>query len=162
MRWSPYCGPPGNILVTSEMEIDDLYQTIILDHCKRPRNFGELTPPFLKGEGINPACGDAVTVFVHTSDDDQIQEIRFTGQACAICTASTSLMTVQVKSKRVQEALELEQEFLAFLTRNGESSSRLGNLRALGGVKKFPQRLKCATLGWHALEEALRGVASNR
>jgi nitrogen fixation protein NifU and related proteins len=138
------------------MEIDDLYQTIILDHCKRPRNFGELAPPFLKGEGTNPACGDAVTVFVHTSDDGRILEIRFTGQACAICTASTSLMTVQVKSKTTREALELEQEFLDFLTRNAEGSARLGNLRALEGVKKFPQRLKCATLGWHALESALR------
>jgi nitrogen fixation NifU-like protein len=140
------------------MEIDDLYQTIILDHSKRPRNFGELAPPFLKGEGVNPACGDAVTVFVRPSDDDRVLEIRFTGQACAICTASTSLMTVQVKTKSIQEALALEQEFLAFLTRNGESSPRLGNLRALEGVKKFPQRLKCATLGWHALEAALRGV----
>jgi nitrogen fixation protein NifU and related proteins len=138
------------------MELDDLYQTIILDHCKRPRNFGELAPPFLRGEGTNPACGDAVTVFVHTSDDDRIEEIRFTGQACAICTASTSLMTVQVKSKSRQEALELEQEFINFLTRNGQGSPRLGNLRAFEGVKKFPQRLKCATLGWHALESALK------
>ena len=106
---------------------------------------------------MNPACGDSVTVFVRTSGDGRIEEIRFTGQACAICTASTSLMTVQTKSKSTQEALELEKEFLDFLTRNGQSSARLGNLRALEGVKKFPQRLKCATLGWHALECALRG-----
>ena len=144
------------------MEIDDLYQTIILDHSKRPRNFGELAQPFFKGEGVNPACGDAVTVFVRRSDDDRVQEIRFTGQACTICTASTSLMTVQVRSRSIQEALALEQEFLAFLTRNGESSPRLGNLRALEGVKKFPQRLKCATLGWHALEAALRGELESR
>ena len=141
------------------MEIDDLYQTIILDHAKRPRNFGELPPPAAKGEGYNPSCGDEIAVFVSESPTGTIGQIRFTGQACAICMASTSLMTTQVKGKTTVEALGLKQVFIDFLTKESSPSDRLGNLQALGGVKKFPQRLKCATLGWHALEGALKNSA---
>jgi nitrogen fixation protein NifU and related proteins len=138
------------------MEIDELYQTIILDHSKRPRNFGELPPPAVRGEGYNPSCGDEVTVFVAASADRKLDQIRFTGQACAICMASTSLMTTQVKGKTVADALKLKAAFIDFLTKETGSPAGLGNLAALGGVRKFPQRMKCATLGWHALEEALR------
>ena len=141
------------------MEIDDLYQTIILDHAKRPRNFGDLPPPAVKGEGYNPSCGDEIAVFVSESPTGTIGQIRFTGQACAICMASTSLMTTQVKGKTTVEALGLKQVFIDFLTKESSPSDRLGNLQALGGVKKFPQRLKCATLGWHALEGALKNSA---
>ena len=141
------------------MEIDDLYQTIILDHAKRPRNFGDLPPPAAKGEGYNPSCGDEIAVFVSESPTGTIGQIRFTGQACAICMASTSLMTTQVKGKTTVEALGLKQVFIDFLTKESSPSDRLGNLQALGGVKKFPQRLKCATLGWHALEGALKNSA---
>jgi nitrogen fixation NifU-like protein len=123
------------------MEIDELYQTIILDHSKRPRNFGDLPPPAVKG-----AAGT-------------IQEIRFTGQACAICMASTSMMTTQVKGKTIAEALGLKRIFIDFLTKEAAPANGLGNLQAFGGVKKFPQRLKCATLGWHALEGALKHCA---
>jgi nitrogen fixation NifU-like protein len=138
------------------MEIDDLYQTIILDHSKRPRNFGELPPPAVKGEGYNPSCGDEISIFVSESSTGTIEQIRFTGQACAICMASSSLMTIQVKGKAIAEALELKRKFIEFLTREGAPAAGLGNLQALGGVRKFPQRLKCATLGWHALEGALK------
>lgn len=141
------------------MEIDDLYQTIILDHSKRPRNFGELPPPAVKGEGYNPSCGDEIVVFVSESPAGTIEQIRFTGQACAICMASTSLMTTQVKGKTTAEALGLKRVFIDFLTKESSPSNGLGNLQALGGVKKFPQRLKCATLGWHALEGALKNNA---
>jgi nitrogen fixation NifU-like protein len=144
------------------VELDELYQTIILEHSKRPRNFGQLPPPALKGEGYNPACGDEVAVFVELADDAKIVQIRFTAQACAICTASASLMTVQIKGKTTDEATELEREFLGLLVRGEPGSARLGNLRALEGVRKFPQRLKCATLSWHALESALRGMKQNR
>jgi nitrogen fixation NifU-like protein len=137
------------------MEFDELYQTIILDHSKRPRNFGELPPPAVKAEGYNSSCGDEITVFVRRTVDDVIEDIHFTGQACAICMASTSLMTGQVKGKTFVAALELQRFFIDFLTKEITPSTTLGNLRALGGVKKFPQRLKCATLGWHALESAL-------
>jgi nitrogen fixation protein NifU and related proteins len=137
------------------MEIDELYQTIILDHAKRPRNFGELPPPAVKGEGYNPSCGDEVTVFVNESPGGTIDQVRFTGQACAICMASTSLMTTRVKGKSIAEALGLKRLFIDFLTKEAAPANGLGDLQALGGVKKFPQRLKCATLGWHALEGAL-------
>jgi nitrogen fixation NifU-like protein len=139
------------------MEIDELYQTIILDHSKRPRNFGELPSPALKGAGYNPACGDEVTVFVAHSPAGKIEQAKFVGQACAICMASTSLMTVQVKGKTTAEALSLKQAFIDFLTKDDSSAQGLGNLQALAGVKRFPQRLKCATLGWHALQIALGG-----
>jgi nitrogen fixation protein NifU and related proteins len=138
------------------MEIDDLYQTIILDHSKRPRNFGELPPPARKGEGYNPSCGDEISVFVSESPAGTIDQIRFTGQSCAICMASTSLMTTQVKGKTTTEALGIKRAFIDFLTKEEAPTNGLGNLQALGGVKKFPQRLKCATLGWHALEGALK------
>ena len=137
------------------MEIDELYQTIILDHAKRPRNFGELPSPAVKGEGYNPSCGDEVTVFINESPSGTIDQVRFTGQACAICMASTSLMTTRVKGKSIAEALGLKRLFIDFLTKEAAPANGLGDLQALGGVKKFPQRLKCATLGWHALEGAL-------
>ena len=138
------------------MEIDELYQTIILDHSRRPRNFGELPPPALKGAGYNPACGDEVVVFVARSPEGKIEQAKFVGQACAICMASTSLMTTRLKGKTAAEALSLKQVFIDFLTKDAPPEG-LGNLQALVGVKKFPQRLKCATLGWHALQSALSG-----
>jgi len=141
------------------MQINELYQTIILDHSKRPRNFGELPAPAVKGEGYNPSCGDEIVVFVSESPTGTIEQIKFSGQACAICMASTSLMTTQVKGKSVGEALGLKRTFIDFLTQEAEPATGLGNLQAFGGVKKFPQRLKCATLGWHALEGALKNRA---
>ena len=137
------------------MEIDELYQTIILDHSKRPRNFGELPPPALRGAGYNPSCGDEVVVFVARSPEGKIEQAKFVGQACAICMASTSLMTTRLKGKTAAEALSLKKLFIDFLTKDAPPPEGLGNLLALAGVKKFPQRLKCATLGWHALQSAL-------
>jgi nitrogen fixation protein NifU and related proteins len=137
------------------MDLDELYQSVILDHSKKPRNFGALPPPATKGEGFNPACGDEVAVFVRRGGDDRIEEVHFTGQACAICMASTSLMTTRIKGRTRTEALQMQRSFIDFLTKNTEPQPELGNLRALEGVRKFPQRLKCATLGWHALEQAL-------
>jgi len=137
------------------MEIDELYQTIILDHSRRPRNFGELPPPALKGAGYNPSCGDEVVVFVARSPEGKIEQAKFVGQACAICMASTSLMTTRLKGKTAAEALSLKKVFIDFLTKDASPPEGLGNLQALAGVKKFPQRLKCATLGWHALQSAL-------
>ena len=99
------------------MEIDELYQTIILDHSRRPRNFGELPPPALKGAGYNPACGDEVVVFVARSPEGKIEQAKFVGQACAICMASTSLMTTRLKGKTVAEALSLKKAFIDFLTK---------------------------------------------
>jgi nitrogen fixation protein NifU and related proteins len=141
------------------MELDELYQSMILDHARRPRNFGELSPPAIRSEGYNPSCGDQITLYVRKGPNDTVEEIRFTGQACAICMASASLMTARVKGKPVQEALQLEREFISSLTGPDDLGPALGNLRALAGVKRFPQRLKCATLSWHALEQALNQPA---
>jgi nitrogen fixation NifU-like protein len=143
--------------VKGQMDFDELYQAIILDHCKRPRNRGTLPPPATYGCGFNPACGDEVTVFVRQTPERGIEEVSFESQACAICTASTSLMTTKVKGKSREQALALQRRFIDFLTKDTPEEG-LGNLQALGGVKKFPQRLKCATLGWHALEIALSGT----
>ena len=139
------------------MELDELYQTIILDHSRRPRNFGELPAPALRGAGYNPSCGDEVVVFVARSPEGKIEQAKFVGQACAICMASTSLMTTRLKGKTAAEALSLKKLFIDFLTKDAPPPEGLGNLLALAGVKKFPQRLKCATLGWHALQSALGG-----
>lgn len=144
------------------MEIDELYQTIILDHSKRPRNFGELPPPAAKGAGYNPACGDEVAVFVTRSPEGKIEQAKFVGQACAICMASTSIMTTRLKGKTKAEALDLKQAFIDFLIKDVPPREELGNLRAFAGVKKFPLRLKCATLGWHALQSALDGEGHGR
>jgi nitrogen fixation NifU-like protein len=139
------------------MDFDELYQAIILDHSKRPRNRGTLAPPATHGSGYNPACGDEVTVFVRQTPGHDIEAVSFESQACAICTASTSLMTTQVKGKSREEALALQRRFIDFFTKDYPEEG-LGNLQALAGVKKFPQRLKCATLGWHALQIALSGA----
>jgi len=144
------------------MEIDELYQTIILDHSKRPRNFGELPPPAAKGAGYNPACGDEVVIFVVRSPDGKIEQAKFVGQACAICMASASMMTTRLKGKTTAEALELKRAFIDFLTKDAPPTEELGNLQAFAGVKKFPLRLKCATLGWHALQTALNGENRTR
>jgi nitrogen fixation protein NifU and related proteins len=141
------------------MDFDELYQAIILDHSKRPRNRGTLPPPATHGSGYNPSCGDEVTVFIRQTPEGEIEEVSFESQACAICTASTSLMTTQIKGKGRKHALALQRRFIDFLTKDSPEEG-LGNLQALGGVKKFPQRLKCATLGWHALEIALSGSES--
>src|SRR5258708_1911180 len=148
--------PPS--ILGAKMDFDELYQAIILDHSKRPRNRGTLSPPATHGSGYNPACGDEVTVFVRQTTERGIEQVAFESQACAICTASTSLMTTQVKGKTREQALALQRRFIDFLTTDAPEDG-LGNLQALGGVKKFPQRLKCATLGWHALEFALVGLA---
>ena len=141
------------------MELDELYQSMILDHARRPRNFGELPPPAVRSEGYNPSCGDQITLYVRKGPNHTVEEIRYTGQACAICMASASLMTARIKGKPVREALQLEREFIGFLTGADDPDPALGNLRALAGVKRFPQRLKCATLSWHALEDALNRPA---
>ena len=112
--------------------------------------------------GNNPMCGDDVTVHLHLGADDKVDAISFTGAGCSICMASASMMTLKVKHKTRQEAKELSQAFTQMLTVEEESApdKRLGNLGLLIGVRKFPLRVKCATLAWHALEDALAGNAS--
>ncbi len=141
-------------------ELDDLYQDIILDHHRRPRNRGTMEDPSAKSEGFNPLCGDELTVFLKM-DGDKIADIKFTGQGCAISQASASLMTVRIKGKTLAEARKEIADIKALLVGGDEPpiavQERVGDAIALKGVRKFPARVKCATLSWHALESALAG-----
>jgi nitrogen fixation NifU-like protein len=141
-------------------ELNDLYQDIILDHHRRPRNRGPMENPTAVGEGYNPLCGDELSVFLKMAGD-KIADVKFTGQGCAISQASASLMTLRVKGKTIPEAREAIADILALLVDENEPliavEERVGDAIALKGVRKFPARVKCATLAWHALASALTG-----
>jgi nitrogen fixation protein NifU and related proteins len=137
------------------MELNDLYRDVILDHNRRPRNFGMLEPADASVEGFNPMCGDRLTVRLKMAGDE-ISDIRFEGQGCAISTASASLMTEAVKGKTRSEALALFDRVHRLLTDDAAPSDELGKLAALSGVREFPARVKCASLCWHTLASALK------
>ncbi|HWJ35218.1 MAG TPA: SUF system NifU family Fe-S cluster assembly protein [Steroidobacteraceae bacterium] len=137
------------------MELDDLYRDVILDHNRRPRNFGVLEPADASVEGFNPMCGDRLTVRLRMAGQT-IADIRFEGQGCAISTASASLMTEAVKGKSRAEALALFDRVHSLLTDDDAPSDELGKLAALSGVREFPARVKCASLCWHTLASALQ------
>jgi nitrogen fixation NifU-like protein len=137
--------------------LDDLYQELILDHNKRPRNRGTLPQPDHTAEGYNPLCGDRVNIEV-SMDGDVIEDIRFDGDGCAISTASASLMSEAVKGRTMNEARELFDRFHELVTSDGGDEDRgatLGKLAAFSGVGRFPARVKCAILAWHTLNAAL-------
>jgi nitrogen fixation protein NifU and related proteins len=137
------------------MELNDLYRDVILDHNRRPRNFGPLEPADASVEGFNPMCGDRLTLRLKLAAD-KIADIRFEGQGCAISTASASLMTEAVKGKTRTQALELFDRVHRLLTDDSASNDELGKLAALSGVREFPARVKCASLCWHTLASALQ------
>jgi nitrogen fixation NifU-like protein len=138
------------------MELNDLYRDVILDHNRRPRNFGGLDPADASVEGFNPMCGDRLTVRLRL-DDDKISDIRFEGQGCAISTASASMMTEAVKGRTRTEALRLFDRVHQLLTDDAAPpADELGKLAALSGVRAYPARVKCASLCWHTLASALR------
>ena len=141
------------------MELNDLYRDVILDHNRRPRNFGGLEPANASAEGFNPMCGDRLTLRLQMADD-KIGEIRFEGQGCAISTASASLMTEAVKGKTRAEALWLFERVHALLTDDAAQGEELGKLAALSGVREYPARVKCASLCWHTLVSALQSQDS--
>ena len=143
------------------MELKDLYRDVILDHNRKPRNFGRLDEPAVRADGHNPLCGDRLTVSLRL-DGDRIEDIRFEGKGCAISTASASLMTEAVKGKDRGAVGELFNKVHALLTeQEAVPSSDLGKLAALSGVREFPARVKCASLCWHTLNAALeRGDAA--
>lgn len=142
------------------MELNDLYRDVILDHNRNPRNFGPLEPADASAEGFNPMCGDRLTLRLNVADDT-ITEIRFEGQGCAISTASASLMTEAVKGRKREDALQLFNRVHHLLTDDTAQSDELGKLAALSGVREFPSRVKCASLCWHTLANALRAAAGN-
>jgi nitrogen fixation NifU-like protein len=140
------------------MELNDLYRDVILDHNRKPRNFGGLEPADASVEGFNPMCGDRLTVRLRLADDT-ISDIRFEGQGCAISTASASLMTEAVKGKTRAEALLLFDRVHRLLTDDAApGGDALGKLAALSGVREYPARVKCASLCWHTLASALRST----
>ena len=138
-------------------ELRELYQEVIIDHNKNPRNFRENTEATCHAEGFNPLCGDKVTLYLSINSSNIITDASFLGTGCAISTASASLLTEQLKGKTVKEANELFHEFHGFLTdeSNKKTTHHLGKLTVLLGVREFPARVKCATLVWHTLQAAL-------
>jgi nitrogen fixation NifU-like protein len=140
-------------------ELKDLYQEIVLDHGRRPRNFGDLAGANRRAAGSNPLCGDRMTIHLRI-ERDRIERIRFEGSGCLISIASCSLMTHVLEGKSVEESAEMARLFGGFLTGGQEADPRLPEpLRALGGVREFPVRVKCATLPWQTLMAALEGRA---
>jgi nitrogen fixation protein NifU and related proteins len=138
-------------------ELRELYQEVILDHNRKPRNFRKLEGANRNAEGHNPLCGDRVTVYLHL-DGDTVKDVSFEGVGCAISTASASLMTESVKGKRVDDALAVFDSFHEMVTsdpHNMPETARLGKLAAFAGVCEFPLRVKCATLAWHTMKAAI-------
>ncbi|MBI3012603.1 MAG: SUF system NifU family Fe-S cluster assembly protein [Elusimicrobia bacterium] len=139
-------------------DIRSLYQEVILDHSKNPRNFRKLEGKIQSAEGFNPLCGDQITIYLQL-EEDRIKEITFQGSGCAISKASASLMTIQLEQKTRSEVESLFQKFHNMVTSPSGSNSDfqdLGKLAALSGVSEFPMRVKCATLAWHTLKAALQ------
>ncbi|QBQ53205.1 Fe-S cluster assembly sulfur transfer protein SufU [Nitrosococcus wardiae] len=138
-------------------ELRDLYQEVILDHRKKPRNFRPMEDADSQAEGHNPLCGDQITIFLKVRNG-VIEDVSFQGDGCAISMASASLMTEVLKGKTPQEAEDLFGKFHDLVTDNGThrgEGASLGKLEVLAGVKEFPMRVKCATLAWHTLHAAL-------
>lgn len=137
------------------MDLKELYRDVIIDHNRRPRNFGRLEQPDAHAEGFNPLCGDRLDVYL-TLDGDRIRDVRFEGKGCAISVASASLMTETMKGRTRAEAQRYFQEVHDLLTRADFTPTlELGKLAALSGVREFPVRVKCASLCWHTLNAAL-------
>jgi len=138
-----------------ESELDELYRDIIIDHYRNPRHRGSLATPSASEEGLNPLCGDEVTVDI-ALQDGRIADIAYRGSGCSISQSSASMMTEAVHGKRVDETRKLIENFTAMMRGSNEiDPEELGDLEAMAGVRKFPVRVKCATLAWHTLNEAL-------
>ena len=138
-------------------ELNELYQQVILDHNKKPRNFRKLENANHTAEGFNPLCGDQLTVYLNVADD-AVQEIAFEGSGCAISKAAASMMTQALKGKSREQADLLFREFHSMVTGELDAESEqnsLGNLKIFAGVRDFPVRVKCATLPWHTMQAAL-------
>ncbi|MDX8395152.1 MAG: SUF system NifU family Fe-S cluster assembly protein [Mariprofundaceae bacterium] len=139
-------------------DLGDLYQQVIIDHTKSPRNFGKLDPCNHDAEGYNPLCGDQLHIYLQVNADDMIEDIKFEGQGCSISTASASLMTQALKGKSISEFERLFAAFHKMATADlseEPDENVLGKLAVLAGVKEFPSRIKCATLCWHTLKAAI-------
>ena len=144
-------------------DLKALYQEVILDHNKKPRNFGKLSPASHHAEGHNPLCGDHISVSMNLSgnfNDEKVDAIAFEGEACAVCKSSASMMTVAVKGKTRTEAEALTKEFLDMATGklDMQQPNNIGRLAVFAGVRDLPTRVKCAILPWHTLHAAFNSV----
>jgi nitrogen fixation NifU-like protein len=142
-------------------ELSELYQQVILDHNKKPRNFRKLENANHSAEGYNPLCGDHLTVYLQL-ENEAVKDVSFEGSGCAISKAAASMMTQAVKGKSKPEVEKLFQEFHTMVTGDSEEeigSNQLGNLKIFAGVREFPVRVKCATLSWHTMHAALNNQA---
>ncbi|OGB69978.1 MAG: SUF system NifU family Fe-S cluster assembly protein [Caldithrix sp. RBG_13_44_9] len=139
------------------MELNELYQDIILDHYKHPHNFGEGDSSFTNVELENPVCGDHIKLMVYLNDENIVKEVKFTGSGCAISMASASIMTDELKGKPLSEVQQIIEDVLGSMRgeKAAETLDEHGDLAALKGVMKFPVRVKCATLAWHAVKDAI-------
>ena len=146
------------------MEFEDLYQDIILDHYKNPRNFGEGNPSCTTVEHDNPVCGDHIKLMLYLNEQGKIEEVKFSGSGCAISVASASMMTEAIKGKTVQEARKMIQDVLSVMRgeKDPDVLDEYGDISALKGVIKFPVRIKCASLSWHAAEDVLEQNESRK
>ena len=141
---------------------DEIHQAVIRDHFRRPRNRGSLDPPAASGHAHNPFCGDTVRVWARV-EDGRIAEVSFDGRGCSISMAAASMLTALVKGMEVDAVADLRGAFADGLTTDGPAlPRRLGDLRALAGVRRFPSRVRCAVLPFDALEEALEGCGKSR
>lgn len=138
-------------------DLGDLYQEIIIDHSRKPRNFRKLPDANRRALGHNPLCGDRISVDLRVKED-QVEDLGFQGVGCAICTASASLMTETVKGRTIDEAERLFENFHDLITTEKPAADNLGKLAVFSGVREYPVRAKCATLAWHTLRAALRGA----
>ena len=148
--------------MADDAALDALYQEVILDHYRRPRNYRELSDATATADGKNPNCGDALTVWLKL-DGDRVADVTFQGVGCAISKASASLMTQAIKGHTRAEATAIYEKVHRLVTgaaTDAATAKDLGQLRALGGVSKFPMRVKCASLAWHTLKSAMDDAAT--
>ncbi len=139
------------------VNLNTLYQQVILDHYKKPRNRGEgLENPVLVKHLHNPTCGDDLEVQVSVGDDGKVSDVRWKGRGCSISMASASMMSVAIKGKTLDEAKSMMESFYGMMKSEPGEYKALGEIQALQGVSKFPVRIKCATLAWHCLEEGMK------
>ncbi|MFZ5828300.1 MAG: Fe-S cluster assembly sulfur transfer protein SufU [Bacillota bacterium] len=146
------------------VNLNTLYQQVILDHYKKPRNKGAVENAVLKKHLHNPTCGDDLEVQVSLGADGKIDDVKWAGRGCSISMASASMMSVALKGKTLEEAQALMQSFYGMMKNEEGNYKPLGEIQALSGVSKFPVRIKCATLAWHCLEEGMKeyeGGATN-
>lgn len=148
-----------NVAVDSPQQLRELYQELILDHARHPRHFGKLADATHSADGVNPLCGDKLTLYLRVGEDNRIEAAGFEGVGCAISVASASLLTESVVGKHADEVLADGDALIARLTGNADTddANDFDKLRALEGVKEFPARVKCATLPWRALAFAISG-----